>query len=614
MGEQRNLFLAIALALGVLLIYQVLVIDPATKRQRAALEAATKVELQNSPSATSSATNDKSPQESGPVIVDRDAALAAHPRVRIETPDIDGSINLDGARFDDLMLKKFRVDLDPNSPEVVLLDPRKSRGGYFANFGWRAADEGANNTLPGLNTRWTLIHGNVLTPQSPITLQYKSPEGLVFERTIEVDDQYIFTLTDRVRNTGDGTRVLAPAGLVRRYGNPTTISKNASREEKMKNRSGFILHQGAIGVVGEKVVELKYRKLAKNGGAKFTGEGGWLGFTDKYWLSVMVPPQDANVQADIRTFTGRAGDTVFEATALLDAKTLVPGQSVEVTQRFFAGAKQYKVLQHYQETLGIKRFDMAIDWGIFWFLTRPYFNALDFFYGLVGNFGIAILILTLAIKIIFFPIANRSYASMARMKALQPQMEELRAKFKDDSQRMQQETMELYKREKVNPVGGCLPMLLQIPIFYALYKTLYISIEMRHAPFFGWIKDLSAPDPTHLGNLFGLIPWDPTAVPVIGAILAVGVWPLIMGLTMGAQQLLNPPAPDPMQRRIFAFMPVIFTIMLAPFAAGLVIYWAWNNFLSLIQQYYITRKNGVETPFDKVLSKLLDKLGKKEAN
>jgi YidC/Oxa1 family membrane protein insertase len=605
MGEQRNLFLAIALALGVLLIYQMLVIDPAAKRQRAARDAAATIEAQVKPAAPDAAPG--SATSARPVIVDRKTALAASSRIRISTPSLDGTINLNGARFDDLLLRKFRIDMDPDSAEVVLLDPRKSKGGYFTNFGWRAADEGANNTLPGLNTPWKLIQGNVLTPQTPVVLSYRSPEGLEFERTISVDDQYMFTLRDTVRNAGEDTRIITPSAMVRRYGNPTILPKDASREEKMKNRSGFILHQGAVGVVGEKVIEVKYRKLAKDGGTKNTGKGGWLGFTDKYWLNVMVPPQDETINADVRTFKGVAGDTVFEAAYTLAPKTLAPGQSTTVEQRFFAGAKQYKVLQSYQENLGIQRFDMAIDWGLFWFLTRPYFKALDFFYGLVGNFGLAILLLTFAIKVLFFPIANRSYASMARMKALQPKMEELRAKYKEDPQRMQMETMELYKREKVNPVGGCLPMLLQIPIFYALYKTLYISIEMRHAPFFGWIKDLSAPDPTHLGNLFGLFPWDPTHVPLLGAVLAIGIWPLIMGLTMGAQQLLNPPAADPTQRRIFAFMPVIFTIMLAPFAAGLVIYWAWNNFLSLIQQYYITRKNGVETPFDRVLSKLFKK-------
>lgn len=603
MGEQRNLFIAIALALGVLAIYQFLVIDPAAKRQRATQQAAQEqVQAQSNIAAPN---NDEGVVSAN--LLSRSEALAATQRVRIETPSVDGSINLDGARFDDLFLRQFRETLNPKSAEVDLLDPRKSKGGYFTAFGWRAVDDGANNTLPGLNTRWALTSGKVLTPQSPIVLQYRSTEDLVFERTISVDEQYMFTIADTVRNEGAATRTIAPNGVVRRYGNPTVLPENATREEKMKNRSGFILHQGVVGVIGETVLERPYRKLLKDGAGKNEGVGGWLGFTDKYWLTAMVPPPEANVSSEVRTFESRSGDTVFEAAYQLDAQTIAPGQSVQQEQRLFAGAKQYKMLQAYQETQDIERFDMAIDWGIFWFLTRPYFVGLDFFYGLVGNFGIAIMLLTLAIKIIFFPIANRSYASMARMKALQPKMEELRAEHKEDPQRMQQETMALYKREKVNPIGGCLPMLLQIPIFYALYKTLYISIEMRQAPFFGWIKDLSAPDPTHLGNLFGLIPWDPSNVPVLGAVLAIGIWPLIMGLTMGAQQLLNPPPPDPMQRRIFAFMPVIFTIMLAPFAAGLVIYWAWNNFLSLLQQYVITRQHGVETPFDRVVAKVFGK-------
>ncbi len=607
MREQRNLFLAIALALGVLLIYQTFVVNPAAKRQRAAQQAA-KISAPQQP-----VKNADKAQSPGAAVQTREQALAAHPRVPIMSERLDGSINLDGVRFDDLFLRQYHVDLDPNSPEVKLLDPRKSRGGYFAALIWRAADEGANNTLPGLNSRWERVSGKELTPQTPVVLRYSAPDGLVFERTISMDDKYMFTIVDRVRNTSAAPRSIAPVGIVRRYGNPTQLPKSASREEKMKNRSGFILHQGVIGVVGDKLVEYKYRKLAKNGPVTKTGTGGWLGFTDKYWLTALIPPQDAALTAQLRTFAAKSGDTVFEASYQLAGMQVAPGQSLTVKQKFFAGAKQYKMLQAYEKSEGIERFDMAIDWGIFWFLTRPYFIALDFFYGLVGNFGVAIILLTLVIKLLFFPIANKSYASMARMKALQPKMEELRAKFKEDPQRMQQETMALYQREKINPLGGCLPMLLQIPVFYALYKTLYISIEMRQAPFFGWIKDLSAPDPTHLGNLFGLLPWDPTHVPVLGAILAIGVWPLIMGLTMGAQQLLNPPPADPMQRRIFAFMPVIFTIMLAPFAAGLVIYWAWNNFLSLIQQYVITRQNGVETPFDKIIARLFGKSGKGEA-
>ena len=611
MGDQKNMFLAIGLALGVLLIYQIFVLDPAARRQQEMQQQAAKTAPAKPAANTAAPTNEEATTNA--VEQTRTGALAAHRRVKINTPFLDGSINLDGARFDDLMLRKYHVDLDPQSPEVELLDPRRAKGGYFANFGWRAADDGANNTLPALNTPWQLVSGTVLTPKTPIHLRYTSPEGLVFDRTISVDQQYMFTITDSVRNQGNAARTIAPTALVRRYGNPTFVPKDASREEKMKNRSGFILHQGVIGVLGGKLVEYKYKKLAKEGSVQKEGAGGWLGFTDKYWLSALITPAKAHTVANLRTFTAKSGDTVYEAGYRLDGQALAPGQSITNTQSFFAGAKQYKILQAYQESKGIERFDMAIDWGIFWFLTRPYFKALDFFYGLVGNLGIAIILLTAVIKLLFFPIANKSYASMARMKALQPKIEEVRTQFKDDPQRLQQETMALYQREKVNPLGGCLPMLLQIPIFYALYKTLYISIEMRQAPFFGWIKDLSAPDPTHIGNLFGLIPWDPTHVPVIGMILAIGVWPLIMGLTMGAQQLLNPPPPDPTQRRIFAFMPVIFTIMLAPFAAGLVIYWAWNNFLSLLQQYYITRKNGVETPFDRIINRLLNRQKEGEA-
>jgi YidC/Oxa1 family membrane protein insertase len=302
-------------------------------------------------------------------------------------------------------------------------------------------------------------------------------------------------------------------------------------------------------------------------------------------------------------FRSASGEDVFEASFTGAPRELAPGTSTQIKLQLFSGAKEVKTLQDYQQTQGIDRFDTAIDWGLFWFLTRPYFVVLDWLFGIVGNFGLAIMAFTLIVKTIFFPIANKSYESMARMKALQPKMEELKVLYKDDSERMQKETMALYQREKVSPFGGCLPILLQIPVFFALYKTLYISLAMRHSPFFGWIHDLSAPDPTAIGNLFGLINWDPGNVPFLGPVLAVGIWPLLMGLTMGAQQMLNPPAPDPTQRKIFAFMPVIFTIMMAPFAAGLVIYWSWNNFLSLIQQYIITRKNGVETPLDKWLGK-----------
>jgi len=594
MSEQKNLFLAIGLALIVLTIYQFLVVEPATKARRAAQET-------QAAQATLQAAN---PQNPTLVVVNQETqhALANSPKIKIKNDRVNGSITSYGNRFNDLKLEDYRVDLDPNSAEVRVLSGQLAKGGEFAMFGWRAADDGANNTLPGLETNWQYAKSNELTPQTPVTLSYDNGEGLLFTRKIEIDDQYMFTLTDTVRNTGSNTRTLQPYAQVRKYGDPLKIASNATAAEKRKQRGSFVSHQGVIGSVGGESVKVNYKKLRK-AGTSMQGQGGWVGFTSKYWLTAVIAPVGEALEAKTRMFTSASGEDVFEASYLGAAREIAPGTTIQIQQRLFSGAKEVKTLQYYQNEQQIDRFDSAIDWGLFFFLTRPYFVVLDWLYGIVGNFGLAIMVFTVLIKALFFPIANKSYESMARMKALQPKMEELKAQYKDDSQKMQQETMALYKREKVSPFGGCLPILLQIPVFFALYKTLYISLEMRHAPFVGWIKDLSAPDPTAIGNLFGLIHWDPTSVPFIGSILAVGVWPLIMGLTMGAQQLLNPPAPDPVQRRIFAFMPVIFTIMMAPFAAGLVIYWSWNNSLSLIQQYIITRKNGVETPLDKWLGK-----------
>ncbi|VAV98836.1 Inner membrane protein translocase and chaperone YidC, long form [hydrothermal vent metagenome] len=594
MGEQKNLFLAIGLALVVLTIYQYLVVEPAAKARKLARQTE-QVQVQQDQKA-------QDPAIQLAAQVGRQA-LTASQKIQIDSPSLDGSITAYGSRFNQLSLKAYREELDPDSPEVRLLDPKLARGGEFAMFGWRAADEGANNTLPGLETSWQVTSRNILAPGAPVTMTYESDEGLVFTRRIEIDQQYMFSIFDTVTNTGNTTRSIRPFGQVRKYGDPTVLPKNATPLEKRKLRGSFVSHQGVIGANDGEQIKYNYKKIRKGGGSQ-SGVGGWIGFTSKYWLTAVIAPLDEPLETNNRMFRSSAGVDVFEASFLGAIRQSTPGSVLSIKMQLFSGAKEVKVLQDYQDNQNIARFDTAIDWGLFWFLTRPYFIVLDWLYGIVGNFGLAIMALTVIIKAIFFPLANKSYESMARMKALQPKMEELKEKFKDDAQQMQKETMALYQREKVSPFGGCLPILLQIPVFFALYKTLYISLEMRHAPFFGWIQDLSEPDPTAIGNLFGLIPWDPTTIPFIGAILAVGIWPLLMGLTMGAQQLLNPPAPDPMQRKIFAFMPVIFTIMMAPFAAGLVIYWSWNNFLSLIQQYIITRKNGVETPFDKWIQKI----------
>lgn len=594
MGDQKNMFLAIALALIVLTIYQFLVVEPAAKQRREARA----IQQQMTPPAD---------QDTGQIAQlstqIAQQALRASFKAPINSTSLDGSISSYGGRFNDLLLREYQEELDENSPEVRLLDPSFARGGKFAMFGWRAADEGANNTLPGLETDWKLIDGRVLTPNSPLVFRFENTEGLIFTRQISVDDRYMFTISETIENRGSTNRAIRPFAQVRKYGDPTILPPDATPMDKRKLRGSFVSHQGVIGSVGGEEIKYNFKKIRKGGGSR-AGTGGWIGFTSKYWLTAVIPPADEALEVNTRMFRSSSGMDVFETSYLGVPREIRPGTSVQLTQRLFAGAKKVEVLQGYQNDLGIERFDTAIDWGLFWFLTRPYFKVLDWLYGIFGNFGLAIMALTVIIKAIFFPLANKSYESMARMKALQPQMEELKALHKGDSQKMQQETMELYKREKVSPFGGCVPILLQIPVFFALYKTLYISLEMRHAPFFGWIQDLSEPDPTAIGNLFGLINWDPTTIPFLGAILAVGVWPLLMGITMWAQQLLNPPAPDPMQRKIFAFMPVVFTIMMAPFAAGLVIYWSWNNFLSLIQQYIITRKHGVETPFDKWINKL----------
>jgi len=587
MQDQRNLILAIGAAVAILLVYQFFVLGPAAERQEAARA------QQQAPAEEVVA----SPVEPVSAAQSIQQAREAVERVEIETEHVRGSLSLAGARFDDLFLKDHYDTVDAKedrevSEQVELLVPRGAQGAFYAMLGW-ATIEGGPQDLPGLDTPWRLVSGDRLTETSPVVLAYEAG-GLTFQRTIAVDGEYMFSVTDRVTNNAGGPVILSPYGQVRRHGLPPDFAPF------------YILFEGAIGSVGGSLKEKKYQKLAD--GTTVTGEGvaGWAGITDKYWLTAVIPPQDA--EFDLRLDSVRPNQTdIFRSSYQIESFSLAPGASREITQRVFAGAKEYDLLTSYTEQ-GIDRFVWGIDWGNFWFLTRPFFWSIDKIHGVVGNFGVAILIFVVFVKLIFFPIANRAYASMAKMKQLQPKLKELQERYKDDRQQLSQEMMGLYRREKVSPVSGCLPILLQIPIFYAVYKTLFVTIEMRHAPFFGWIRDLSAPDPTMIGNLFGLLPYDPSVVPLIGpVILGIGVWPIIMGLTMAAVQALNPPPPDPMQARIFALMPIIFTFVLAQFAAGLVIYWAWNNFLSMLQQYVIMRQNGVETQFDKLMARLRDR-------
>ena len=440
---------------------------------------------------------------------------------------------------------------------------------------------GAAVKVPSADTLWQEEGSGALTPDHPVTLVYDNGEGLIFRRTISVDDKYLFTVQDQVTNKGTAPVSLYPYALVSRHGTPQTLGY-------------YILHEGLIGVLGDQgLQEVTYKTIDEKKRMTFKVTDAWLGITDKYWAAALLPDTTAHLKAHFGA--GKLGNLdTYQTDYLLDAQTIAPGATGSASARLFAGAKEVAVVNEYDKQLKLNRFDLLIDWGWFYFITKPLFIAIDWLYRLVGNFGLAILIVTVLIKIAFFPLANKSYASMAKMKAVQPQMTALRERYANDKAKQQQELMELYKREKINPLAGCLPIAIQIPVFFSLYKVLFVTIEMRHAPFFGWIHDLSAQDPTNIFNLFGVIPVDPTILPVIGSFLHLGAWPLIMGVTMWVQMKLNPAPPDPTQQMIFNWMPIIFTFMLANFPAGLVIYWAWNNTLSVIQQSVIMRKHGAK--------------------
>ncbi len=512
--------------------------------------------------------------------VTRAATIAAGPRIPIATESLQGSIALKGGRIDDLALLKFRERVDPKSPPIILLSPSGSPQPFYAEFGWTNA-AGGTVKVPTAETVWTQAGTGNLAVGSPVTLTWDNGEGVEFRRTISVDDKYLFTVKDDVANKGATPISLYPYALISRHGTP-------------KTEGYYILHEGFIGVLGEQgLQEVTYSTVEEKKVINFDVTNAWFGITDKYWAATLLPDNNAHLKA--RFSSGLLGTTkTYQTDYLLDVQTIAPGATGTANARLFAGAKETRVITDYESQFSLNRFELLIDWGWFYFITKPMFWVIDYFFHLFGNFGVAILLVTVLIKIVFFPLANKSYASMAKMKAVQPQMTALRERYKDDKAKQQQALMELYKTEKINPLAGCLPILVQIPVFFALYKVLFVTIEMRHAPFFGWIHDLSAPDPTNLFNLFGLLPFDPTLIPAIGPFLHLGVWPLIMGVTMWAQMKLNPTPPDPTQAMIFNWMPVIFTFMLATFPAGLVIYWAWNNSLSVLQQSLIMRKHGAK--------------------
>jgi len=570
--DNRNLLMAVLLAAAVLVGWQYFVAMPQMQAEKAQQARLVHEEKQKPITRTQGVTGTLGH-------LTREAALKnGGPRIEVDTPSVDGSLRLKGARFDDLRFKNYRETVNPKSPEIVLLAPEGTSYPYYAVFGW-VAGPGENVRVPDDSTAWKPVGGTKLTQATPVVLQWNNGQGLTFTRKIAVDDRYLFTVTDTVANSGNTKVVLFPYGYVARVGLPA-------------EKGTWILHEGYIGVANGSEHDAGYDDFKDDKPPQtFQSTGGWLGFTDKYWMAAVVPPQNASFDGTYHA-TSFDSTKTYQADYRLDGRTIAPGESTSLTQRLFAGAKVVTILQDYEKKYGIVNLHYAVDWGWFWFFTQPIFYLLDVFYHYFGNFGVAILLLTVSIKLLFFPLADASYRSMSRMKKLQPEVERIRERFAEDKMRQQQEMMELYKREKANPVSGCLPMLVQIPVFFSLYKVIYVTIEMRQAPFFGWIHDLSAPDPTTFLNVFGLMPYSiPAFVP---AFLHVGLWPIMMGMTQWVQMKMNPAPADPVQQKMFAYMPLIFTFMLSSMPAGLVIYWTWNNLLTVAQQYAMMRRQGVE--------------------
>ena len=578
--QNKNLILATVLSFTVIMAWTVL-FPPEELPIDATTETTVSVDDPTVP-----ASDPTAPAATTPTEAPEPATEA--PRITIETSEFSGSMSLLGGRIDDLALTQYRDTIDEDADIVRLMRPVGEEGAYFATFGWTATDGIDAAAVPGPDTLWSVESGDALTPETPVTLVWDNDAGQIFRTTVAVDDEFMFTFDQSVENASSATVAARPYGLLRRHGMPTDL------------KNFFILHEGLVRMTDSELEEVGYddiqdyevdpRERTQAERLDVT-QSGWIGYTDHYWMTTLIPDQETPFRSTSKYFDGR---DLFQAEAVMPIETIAPGDSVTVTTRLFAGAKEWEAIRNYEQDDGVYGFLDSIDWGWFFFLTKPIFALLHYLNAFIGNMGWSILALTVILKVIVLPLAYKSYVSMARMKELQPEMEKLKERSGDDKQAMQQGMMKLYKDNKVNPAAGCLPILLQIPIFFSLYKVIFVTIELRHAPWIGWIKDLSAPDPSSIANLFGLFPW---AAPEPGSILAlimIGILPIFLGVSMWLQQKLNPAPTDPTQQMIFAWMPWVFMFMLGSFASGLVLYWIANNVITFIQQYTIMRSHGAK--------------------
>ena len=557
--DSKNVLLAIILSSAVLIFWAVFFEPPVVENQTVKKNVS-----QNENSSTPSIEEIENTKK-----ISRNEAISKVKRIKLENKNIKGSISLEGAVIDDITFKNYKKNLKSNE-NVIFLNPKNSEKGYYIESGW-ASSGNENLKLPVDKTLWNVKGNDILSPNNPVELEWKNENGLVFTKKIEIDENFLFKITQNIKNNSNKSFQFFPYGQI-------------TRNYKPEVTPIYILHEGFIGVFGDELKEMDYKDVDEK---KFSTSSskGWLGITDKYWIAAIVPEKGKNFKSEFLNKNGK-----YRANFIVKEPVIVnPNDSVTSIINAFVAAKEVSVIDSYAEKLDIEKFDLAIDWGWFYFFTKPLFFVIDYFFKITGNFGWAIVIITALVRLIFFPLANYSFRSMAKMKVLQPEMLRLKELHKDDKVKLQQEMMALYKREKVNPISGCLPVLIQIPFFFAIYKMLFVTLEMRHQPFFGWIEDLSARDPTSIFNLFGLIPWDPPTF------LMIGAWPILMGLSMYVQQKLNPTPPDPIQAKIFMFFPLFLTIILAPFPSGLVVYWTINNILTIAQQWVIIRKTKVKT-------------------